>query len=193
MDKLSATSKVIIIAVVVCLVIFAIFLYGGPKTSSAPASPSPAGSAETAATAGTETSSVTTSTLPTTQGTGSSKPVSGSAPKPVTKPQNAIKIITPVSGDEWKIGVTNPVSWTPEANFTGEIDLVDAKTGTVIGVILSETGPHQTSYGWNTREISLNRYSPLKKEVAAGTYKVRMKFDGNNLPTITSPTFTITN
>ncbi len=101
--------------------------------------------------------------------------------------------MTPTVNSQWQIGGSNLISWSTEANFSGEIDLLDGKTGNVIGVILSETGPHQTSYSWDAREYELSRYSPLKKEVTPGTYKIRIRFDGNNLPPIISSAITITN
>ncbi|MGH8101989.1 MAG: hypothetical protein ACREIW_11880, partial [Chthoniobacterales bacterium] len=71
--------------------------------------------------------------------------------------------------------------------------LLDAKTGAFLGVILSESGPHQTSYAWDTRHYFLSRYSPLKKEIVPGMYKFKILFDGNNLSPIVSPAVTISN
>jgi hypothetical protein len=182
MNKIGKTGKIIVIAVVALVVILAIFLYGGSKPANSPTSASSSNSGATQAVANTPS------------GSGAQPSGSGSnGTRPPVPPPIVIHLITPVAGDQWKIGVTNSISWNNQANFTGEVDLLDAKTGTFIGVILSETGPHQTSYGWDTREYALDRYSPLKKEITPGSYKVRLRFDGNNLSPIISPAFTITN
>lgn len=113
----------------------------------------------------------------------------GSPSTPSTSP--TINLINPVPNDQWKLGAPNPIAWSQEAGVTGEIDLLNASTKALVGVILSETAAHQTSYSWDTRQVYLARYNPLKKDVVAGTYVLRIKFDGNNLPTLTSGLITI--
>jgi len=190
MDKISKGSKVVIGALVVIVIILLVFLYGGRNQTPAQA-PS-----NSAVSPGNATASTTAAAGGVPSGSGSQPTGSGSkTPRPsvpTPPPPIIIRLITPVTNDQWKIGVTNPISWDNAANFTGEIDLLDAQ-GNFVGVILSETGTNQTSYGWDTREYSLARYNPLKKEVVPGTYKIQLKFDGNNLPPITSPVITITN
>jgi hypothetical protein len=109
----------------------------------------------------------------------------------VTK--TSITITAPVKNATWKIATPNIISWSKAGNFSGDIYLVDAKTKAFVGVILPQTGPQQTYYEWNTRDIFLDRTSPLKKTVLPGTYLVKIAFDGNNLPIIASPAITITN
>lgn len=75
--------------------------------------------------------------------------------------------------------------------MTGYISLLDATTYKLVGVILNQTGPHQTSYTWNTRDLLLSRSSPTKITVTPGRYVVRIAFDGNNLSPITSVPVTI--
>jgi len=103
-----------------------------------------------------------------------------------------IAILTPTAGNTWQIGKLNSISWSRAANITGEIDLLDAGTQEFIGVITSNTGPQQTSYGWDTRQIYLERYGALKKDIVPGTYFIQLKFDGNNLPNIVSGAVKIT-
>jgi hypothetical protein len=104
-----------------------------------------------------------------------------------------ISLITPISGNVWQIGTSNPIAWTQAANITGDIELLDAKTGAVVGVITSNTGPNQTAYSWDTRDIFLERYGADKKDVAPGIYLVRIHFDGNDLGDLVSGPITITN
>ncbi len=101
-------------------------------------------------------------------------------------PPFKITIMTPASGDSWQIGQSNSISWDRAADITGEIDLIDAATGQFVGVITSNTGPQQTSYSWDTRQVYLERYGALKKDIVPGSYFVQLKFDGNNLPNIAS-------
>ncbi len=195
MDKMSNTSKVVAAAVVIAVIIVLVLVHGSLTNQSQ----TPGGTTNTSSTATAENSAVTTTAANTTSAGGAN----GNTLPPGTAPNGAgsnrpappvvIHLITPVTNDQWVIGVTNPISWDNAGNITGEIDLLNGQTGAFIGVILSQTGPDQTSYAWDTREYSLSRYSPLKKEVVPGTYKIRLSFDGNNLPSIISPAFTISN
>jgi len=108
-------------------------------------------------------------------------------------PAITIHLLTPISGNVWTIGGTNSIAWDNFANITGEIDLVNANTKVFIGVILSETGSHQTSYSWDARSIYLSRYGADKKDVVPGTYSIRIHFDGNGLGSLVSGPITITN
>lgn len=185
MDKMNNAGKWLVVGIVVVMVIIVAVVYG-PGQSQSPApqtvSPSPSPSGTPAATEPTATPS------PASAGTGST----GGAITPAHPPAIVINLITPVKNDLWMINKPNPIVWDREAGVTGEIDLLDATTKNLVGVILSETGAHQTSYSWDTRQIYLLRYSPLKKDITAGNYVLRLKFDGNNLPSLTSYPFTIT-
>ena len=109
-------------------------------------------------------------------------------------PTITIHLLTPISGNVWTIGGTNPIAWDNPADITGEIDLVNANTKNFIGVILSETGPNQTSYSWDARsDLLLARYSADKKDVVPGVYSIRIHFDGNGLGALVSGPITITN
>lgn len=103
-----------------------------------------------------------------------------------------IKVLTPTAGAAWTIGQQNTISWNPEAGTTGVIELLQAgATKNFVGIILPQTGPHQTSYTWSTRDLSLSRTNPAGITVAPGSYVIRILFDGNNLAAATSPAFTI--
>ncbi len=108
-------------------------------------------------------------------------------------PAITINLLTPISNNVWTIGGTNSIAWDTPAGVTGEIDLVNATTKAFIGVILSETGPNQTSYSWDARSIYLARYSADKKDVVPGIYSIRIHFDGNGLGDLVSGPITITN
>ena len=108
-------------------------------------------------------------------------------------PAITIHLLTPISGNVWTIGGNNSIAWDNPAGVTGEIDLVNADTKTLVGVILSETGPNQTSYSWDGREVYLARYSADKKDVVPGMYSILIHFDGNGLGDLSSGAITITN
>ena len=201
MDKITNTSKIIGAAVIVIIIVFAMYFYYGGKSqaptqsNSVTTAATPSGASNTSTTNTANGLAVATATIPgaTSDGKQPSAVSGAKRAKPYIPPPVIIHLVTPVANDVWTIGASNPISWTNAANFTGEIDLLDAKTGKSIGVILSQTDPNQTSYAWNTREYSLSRYNALEKQVTPGTYQIELKFDGNNLPPVTSAVITITN
>ena len=99
--------------------------------------------------------------------------------------------VTPPEGDLWKLGAQNIISWNRAGNFSGHLDLIDARTKRTVGVILSQVGTQQTSYTWDTRYLFISRNSPLKTSVMPGTYVITLTYDGNHIPTFTSASFTI--
>ena len=122
----------------------------------------------------------------------------GASPAPSTKYKSngtspvlpgktiTINLTAPGAGAAWTIGQNNTVSWTPAAGVTGYIELVNATTKAVVGVVLSQTDMNQTSYTWDARSVYLSRYSPQAKDVIPGAYLIRIVFDGNNLGALTS-------
>jgi hypothetical protein len=112
---------------------------------------------------------------------------------PVAGAVITVHLLTPITGNVWTVGKANPIAWDKAAQTTGEIDLVNASTKKFVGIILAETGPKQTSYTWDAREIYLGRYSADEKAVAPGIYSIRIHFDGNNLGDLISGPITITN
>jgi len=134
---------------------------------------------------------------PTSTATSGSQPGAGgtsgsTAPKTSgSKGLTIIKLITPVPGDTWTIATPNVISWMKAGGFSGQIELLDASTMKLAGVILNQVGQSQTSYEWNTRDIYLSRTSPSKTTVLPGKYVIKILFDGNNVAPITSQPFTI--
>ncbi|HUC01627.1 MAG TPA: hypothetical protein VMA75_01860 [Candidatus Paceibacterota bacterium] len=155
---------------------------------------SPSGAA---AAAGGNSSSTASSTV--TSGNGSPAPANGQAAgngaSSIPAAPGAvitIHLLTPISGNTWKEGGANPIAWDNPAGVTGEIELVDAVTKVPIGIILAETGPNQTSYTWDAREVYRGRYSADEMAVVPGTYSVMIHFDGNGLGDLISGPITIT-
>lgn len=174
MNHISNVGKIIIGAIIIALIIVAAISYfGRPTTQNSGAS--------------SVTNPPRANTSPTTSG--NAQP-SGVTTKPTT---NKIVVTAPTVGSVWKIATSNTISWSREGGISGDIYLIDAKNGKFVGVILPQVGPHQTSYEWNTRDLYLSRTSPSKTTVLPGTYIVKVAFDGNNLPIISSPIVTITN
>jgi plastocyanin len=83
------------------------------------------------------------------------------------------------------------IQWDKAANITGGIYLVNSANGSVVGWILPQTGPNQTSYPWNTRDLLVSRTSPTKITVPVGTYIIKVMFDSPQDPSITSAPFSI--
>ncbi len=135
---------------------------------------------------------ITTSPAPTTPQKSSGSRGGGSIPA-LPGPSITIDLMTPIANNVWTIGQPNPIAWDNPANITGEIELVNATTKAFIGVILSETGPKQTSYSWDARSIYLSRYGADQKDVVPGTYSIRIHFDGNGLGDLVSGPITIIN
>ena len=106
-------------------------------------------------------------------------------------PAIIIHLLTPIANNVWTRGEPNPIAWDNAPKITGEIDLVNAVTKKIIGVVLSNTGTNQTSYIWDARSIYRARYSADKKDVVPGTYSIRIHFDGNNLGDLISGPITI--
>jgi len=190
MNNLTKTSKFVILAVVVVVIVGLVVIYGGG--SGAPATQTSSGTPTTTATGNTP-APTSTNNKPPTGGTGTtpSKPSGGTgSTAPTAAP---IALITPVPSDSWKIGDPNIVQWAQEAGVAGEIDLLNAATKVLVGVISPSTGPHQTSYTWNTRDMFQGPGSPVKTTVVPGSYIIRIVFPNSHVATILSKTFNITN
>lgn len=180
MNKLSITGKLAIAAAVglVIGIVLAAVYFG----ASAPIPQPPTGTATSGSQPGTQSGAG--GTTGSASGPAASK-TSGS------KGLTVIKLVTPVPGAVWTIATPNIISWAKEGGFSGQIELLDASTMKLVGVILPQTGPSQTYYEWNTRDISLSRTNPAKTTVLPGKYVIKILFDGNNVAPITSQPFTI--
>ena len=141
------------------------------------------------------TTTVTSAPAPASGATAPSPSKGGSTGPSASLPPKAITInlITPISGNSWTIGQDNSVAWSKAAGITGQIDLVNPQTKALVGVILSETGPNQTSYSWDARYIYAARYSAEKHGVVPGTYAIKIHFDGNGFGDLVSGPITIQN
>ena len=183
-----------ILVLVLVVILFVMAFYhtaGAPTTTTTTAGPTvvptstaPAGGT-TAATGGTTSKSP----APTTTNRAPSAPVSSKSPASPQPP--VISFITPPAGDSWPIETQNTIIWNKPGGISGELVLVNAGTGTVAGVILSQVGPEQTSYTWNTRDLYLNRTSPTETTVTPGKYMVMLSYDGNHITPVVSPVFSI--
>jgi hypothetical protein len=183
MIKMTPVGKVVIGAVIaVLLLVLIIASRSNPGGSTPSSSSTPNGG--TAVNAAPGASSGQTRT-------GAPSPTRSTGPKQARRP--VITIVAPATGDAWKINTQNTITWDQEGGISGNIYLVDARTQKFVGVVIPQTGPHQTYYTWNTRDLFLDRTSPLKKDVVPGIYIVKLAFDGNNIPVVTGPVFTITN
>ena len=121
------------------------------------------------------------------------------AQKPSTPSQVApvqtskISILSPVTSDKWVVGQNNVIRWSKEAQIPGSIYLVHAVTDKTVpvGWIISEIGPHQTSYTWDTRDLFVSRYNAAKRNLETGDYIMKIKFDSKVMPEVSSAPFSI--
>ncbi len=184
MNNLNTAGKWAVGALVVLVIVVVLTLYGGqngpgtavPNGTSTGATPNGNGGVPSSSTPATTATPTGTKN----SGTGGTK-------------QSSMTFITPIPGETWKIATQNPIQWSREGGVGGQIELLDATTLKLVGVILNQTAPHQTSYTWNTRDLLLTRTDPRKTTVMPGRYVIKIAFDGNNLSPITSQPITLTN
>lgn len=113
---------------------------------------------------------------------------------PSIKSQNPPVVITltsPTSGAQWTIGQQNNIIWNKAAGVTGQLYLVDAKTGAIAGWIQQSIASTQTYFPWNTRELFSSATSPQGKDVLPGEYVVKISFTSPNIPSAVSAPFFI--
>jgi hypothetical protein len=200
MNNLSPTGKWTILVIVIVVAIAAIWLYGGSGSGTQNPASTGIGSGTTVTDNGSMPGGTATpmaSPTGTTAGTKSGGSTgagsqTGASNGGGTVPKSTIMLVTPTPGDIWIADTQNPVQWSRAAGVTGQIDLLSASTLQLVGVILPQVGPAQTSYTWNTRDLLQSRTSPNKFTVTPGSYVIRISFDGNNLSPVTSQPFTIT-
>jgi len=112
--------------------------------------------------------------------------------KPLGQARSSISVLAPATGEKLVLGEKNVVRWSKVAGWSGGIYLLDAATRNIVGWITSNTGINQTSFEWDTKTVFLSRYSPSKKDIAAGNYIIKIKFDGNQ-PEIEGGKFSVIN
>ncbi len=191
------TVLVVIAVLVVAVVILAILLFRANKALAPVAPPQNAsGTANASASAlPSSPSSASVPAGPSALPSGSPSPAKTTAGTSAKIPAGAltISLISPAPNTTWVIKQQNTIAWSNSAKVTGQIDLINATTKTLVGVILSQTGPDQMSYTWDARSVYLSRNSPSMKDVLPGSYLIRVSFDGNGLGSIMNGPVTIIN
>lgn len=120
-----------------------------------------------------------TPTTPTKPSGGTTTQLPKKTPTPTApKSVSGIAFTSPLGGAEWKIGEAHMVSWSREGGLVGQLMLLDAKTKALVGVLNPSVGTRQTSYQWDTVGVAASRTNPSRKEVVAGTYVMKLAFDG---------------
>ncbi len=102
-----------------------------------------------------------------------------------------ISILSPIPSEKWAIGETNTIKWSKESGVPGSVYLVKASDKSIVGWINSEIGPHQTSFTWDGRDVAVSRYNAQKRSVDRGEYIIKIVFDTNRIPTISSGVFSL--
>lgn len=103
----------------------------------------------------------------------------------VTKTE--ISVASPANGEVWLAGKTHSIRWTHEMGRAGSIVLLDASSKEVVGWITPNLSLQQVAYDWDTSKVSLSKINPSRKEVAAGTYIIRVEFDSSVIKLDSAP------
>ena len=140
--------------------------------------------------AGEENVPSSTATLP--SGAPSNVNPQTQSPKPAQQPPTSqISILSPIKSEQWAIATNHTVRWSKAAGVTGQVYLVSANTGQIVGWIHPSTGANQTSFDWNTRDITIGRTDPSRKDIGVGNYFIEMKFDSPKMLSARSGAFLI--
>jgi hypothetical protein len=190
MDKLSKTGKLVILGVVVVVIVALVVIYGGSRPSGSQA---PAGSTSTPTSSTTSATVTDAGSIPAGNGDGVVVVPKKNTTIPTPPKGSPVSFVTPVAGATWTIDTQNTIQWSRVTEVNGIIELLNASSLQLVGVILPSVGPDQTSYTWNTRDLLQSPTSPVKTTVTPGSYVVRIIFSGNETPTITSQAITIVN
>jgi hypothetical protein len=105
-------------------------------------------------------------------------------------PGGNISVVTPSSGDILALSKPHIIRWSRAADSLGVITLIDASSKNVVGWIAATIAPQQVTHSWDTRTVAVGPASAASREVAPGSYIVRIAF-GNSKTTIESGPFTI--
>lgn len=104
-----------------------------------------------------------------------------------TVTKNEISVASPANGEVWLAGKIHSIRWTHEMGRTGSIVLLDASSKEVVGWITPSLSQQQVAYDWDTSKVSLSKINPSRKEVAAGTYIIRVEFDSSAIKLDSAP------
>jgi hypothetical protein len=130
----------------------------------------------------------TQNTTPTTTTAVTPTPKPTTAPKPT--PKQTIFFLSPAKGTVAKLTSPLTILWNKAGGQKGSLSVYNATTNTLVGWIISETQAEQTTFTWNTTSAAISRYGGNRKDLASGTYVIKLTFDGN-LPTVTSQPFVL--
>ncbi len=103
----------------------------------------------------------------------------------------SITLTGPTSGAQWAIGTQHTISWNKSAGVTGQMYLVNATSGAIVGWIQQNVAPKQVYFPWNTRDVFLSGTNPAEKDVLPGKYVIKMSFTAPNVPPAVSAPFFI--
>ena len=176
-------KKALIYGLIGLAVIVVIILVAPSSKNSTPTPPS--GPSSTTTSSPNSTPPPVSSKKSSSSGSATQTP-KNSAPK--SSPQS-IFITSPVSGDIFVINNLSNIKWSSEPGVTGGLYLVDVATNATLGWITPSTGPHQTSYSWDVRDIALTRVSGIKKPVLPGFYSIGLKLDRPGTDAKSAPFF----
>jgi plastocyanin len=118
----------------------------------------------------------------------SAVPIKTSTPIPAPTPAllPVVSLVTPAATDIWNIGAGHEINWNYAPNATAGLELLD-NAEKPIGWIQSSIGSGQTTFTWNTRDVTTSRFGATSKNVEPGTYKIRLPLDGRADSIISAP------
>jgi hypothetical protein len=103
-----------------------------------------------------------------------------------------IHFLAPTSTSQLIEGISYDIRWSKPAGVTGQLYLVNAVTGGVVGWVEQNIGPSQTLFPWDARSVFVSALSPVAKNVLPGEYVLKLSFPSAQVPPVTSAAFSIT-
>jgi len=102
-----------------------------------------------------------------------------------------IRFTSPTSSSVLVIGTSYDITWDVPGGLHGQLSLVDAGTGQVVGWIEQSVGPAQVMYPWTVRSVLVNGTSAAAKDIAPGRYQLRVTYPSAQVPEAESAAFEV--
>ena len=167
-------AKKLVAGAVLLGVIMVVALIGGTLRNRGGEAPAPEAPAVPQAPGG---------AVPETPTQGGAKPSAQPTPRPggtsQPAPGGAITVVTPAPGEMLVIGKPHIIRWSREGGSLGVITLVDTASKNIVGWISATLTFSQVTYSWDTRTVAISATAAARKEIAPGTYIVRLTFGGS--------------
>ena len=113
------------------------------------------------------------------------------APIASAPPRILVSFTAPTSSSILVIGNSYDITWNKPAGRTGQLYLVAATSGVIVGWVEQSIGPAQVMFPWKARSVFTGSTSPVSKDVLPGEYILKLWFDSPQVPIAASAPFMI--